>query len=161
MTTSEDYDCLIPAWYLEKHKAQGTTRSHLHYPYCDSQCFGHGKLHPEYSITYDMRVALDKDAIHAGALVQSTPSMLYWLPKQYHKSLLLFNPQHTKKLPDSRHCDHRIELTSSEEKLQMGPIYQLSQEEEKILVQHLKKMIKEKQIRPSSSLVGSPILFVP
>ena len=46
MPTSEDYDCLIPAWYLEKHKAQGTTTSHLHFPHCTSQCFGHAKLHP-------------------------------------------------------------------------------------------------------------------
>jgi hypothetical protein len=43
----------------------------------------------------------------------------------------------------------------------MGPIYQLSVEEEKILVQYLEKMIREKKIRPSSSSVGSPILFVP
>jgi hypothetical protein len=43
----------------------------------------------------------------------------------------------------------------------MGPIYQLSQEEEEILVQYLEKMIREKKIRPSSSSVGSPILFVP
>jgi len=44
----------------------------------------------------------------------------------------------------------------------MGPIYQLSQvEEEKIFVEYLEKMIQEKKIRPSSSSVGSPILFVP
>ena len=62
--TSADYDCLIPAWYLEKHKARGTTTSHLHFPHCTRDCYGHGKLHPEYSITYDKRVALNKDAIH-------------------------------------------------------------------------------------------------
>jgi len=27
--TSRDYDALIPAWYLENHKARGTTTSHL------------------------------------------------------------------------------------------------------------------------------------
>jgi len=43
----------------------------------------------------------------------------------------------------------------------MGPIYQLSQQEEKILVQYPYEMIKEMKIRPSSSSVGSPILFVP
>jgi len=43
----------------------------------------------------------------------------------------------------------------------MGPIYQLSVEEEKILIKYLEQMIKEKKIRPSSSTVGSPILFVP
>jgi len=161
MKTSEDYDCLIPAWYLEKHKAEGTTTSHLHFPYCTEKCYGHGKLHPEYSITYDKRVALNRDAVHIGALVQKSPSMLEKLPKCYPKYLLLFDPKHAEKLPDNRGCDHRIELTTSEDKLRMGPIYQLSQEEEKILVEYLEKMIKEKKIRPSSSSVGSPILFVP
>jgi len=159
--TSEDYDCLIPAWYLEKHKARGTTSSHLHFPHCTGECYGHGKLHPEYSITYDKRVALNKDAVHIGALAQSSSSMLEKLPKCYHKYLLLFDPEHAEKLPDSRGCDHRIELITSEDKLRMGPIYQLSQEEEKILVEYLEKMIKEKKIRPSSSSVRSPILFVP
>jgi len=161
MKTSADYDCLIPAWYLEKHKASGTTMSYLHFPHCEPQCFGHGRIHPEYSITYNRRVALNKDGIHIGSSVQSTPSMLDRLPKQYHKFLLLFDPEHAEKLPDHRGCDPRIELIMSEYKLRMGPIYQLSQEEEKILVEYLEKMIKEKNIRPSSSSVGSPNLLVP
>jgi hypothetical protein len=53
METSGDYDCLTPAWYLEKHNAQGTTTSHLHFPHCGSHCYSHEKVHPEYSITYD------------------------------------------------------------------------------------------------------------
>jgi len=133
----------------------------LHFLHCGPQCFGHGKIHPEYSVTYDRRVALNKDAIHIGSLVQSTPSMLDRLPKQYHKFLLLFDPDHAEKLPDYTGCDNRIELTTSGDKLRMGPIYQLSQEEGKILVEYLEKMIREKKIWPSSSLVGSPILFVP
>jgi len=161
METCSHYDCLIPAWYLEKHKARGTTTSHLHFPHCDNKCYGHEKIHPEYSITYDKKVALNKDAIHIGSLVQSTPSMLDQLPKQYYKFLLLFDPEHAEKLPDHRGCDHHIELITSEDRLRMGPIYQLSQEEEKILVQYLEKMIREKKIRPSSSSVGSLILLVP
>jgi len=53
MKTSQDYDCSIPAWYLEKHKARETTTSHLHFPHYSGECYGHGKIHPEYSITYD------------------------------------------------------------------------------------------------------------
>lgn len=88
LKTCSDYDCLIPAWYLEKHQASRTTTSHLYFPNCGLQCFGHGKLHPEYSVTYDRRVALNKDAIHIGSLVQSTPYMLDHLPKKCHKFLL-------------------------------------------------------------------------
>jgi hypothetical protein len=43
----------------------------------------------------------------------------------------------------------------------MGPIYQLSQEEEKLLVKYLDTMIKEGKIRTSSSTVGSRRLLVP
>jgi hypothetical protein len=73
---------------------------------------------------------------------------------------LLFNPEHAETQPDSRGCEHWIELTPSKDKLRMGPIYQPLQEEEKILVQYLEKMCKEQKIRPASSSVGSPILCV-
>jgi len=159
--TTGDYDALIPAWYLEKHKARGTTMSHLHFPDCQSDCYNHGKIHPEYSITYDKRIALNDKAIHIGAIVMSNPSVAAKLPTCYHKFLLLFDPKESEKLPDNTGCDHRIELLDSDNKLHMGPIYQLSQEEEKLLVKYLDTIIKEGKIRPSRSTVGSPILFVP
>jgi hypothetical protein len=43
----------------------------------------------------------------------------------------------------------------------MGPIYQLSLEEERVLIKYLEKMINEGKVQQSSSLVRSPILFVP
>jgi hypothetical protein len=64
-------------------------------------------------------------------------------------------------LPDNKGCDHRIEVLCPEDKLQMGPIYQLSQDEEKLLVKYLDTMIKEGKIWPSNSMVGSLKLFVP
>jgi hypothetical protein len=56
------------------------------------------------------------------------------LPQDYHKWLLLFDPEEAEKLPDNKGCDHRIELKTPEDQLRMGPIYQLSLEEEKILI---------------------------
>jgi len=159
--TSQDYDTLIPAWYLEKHKAHGTTTSHLHFPHCQSECYNHGKIHLEYSITYDKRIALHDKAIHIGAIVMSNPSIAKKLPTHYHKFLLLVDPKESEKLPDNKGCDHRIELLEPEDKLRMGPLHQLSQQEEKILVKYLDNMIKEGTIRPSSSTVGSSILFIP
>jgi hypothetical protein len=159
--TTGEYDALIPAWYLEKHRARGTTTSHLHFPECQSECYNHGKIHPEYSITYDKRVALNEKAIHIGAFVMNNPMIAAKLPACYHKFLLLFDPKESEKLPDNKGCDHRIELLGSDDKLRMGPIYQLSQEEEKLLVKYLDTMIKEGKIWPSSNTVGSPILFVP
>jgi hypothetical protein len=51
ITTSGDYDALIPAWYFEKQNARKTTTSHLHFPHFQSACYNHGKIHPEYSVT--------------------------------------------------------------------------------------------------------------
>jgi hypothetical protein len=48
--TSGDYDVLIPAWYLEKHQARGTTTSHLHIPHCQPECYTHRSIHPEYIV---------------------------------------------------------------------------------------------------------------
>jgi hypothetical protein len=123
METSGDYDALIPAWYSEKHKARGTTTNHLHFPHCGQNHYGHGKIHPEYSITYDNRVSLNHKAIHIGAIGMSNPSVAQQLPSHYHTFLLLFNPKESEKLPDNTGCDHQIEFIESEDKLRMGPIY--------------------------------------
>jgi hypothetical protein len=160
MDTSSKYDALIPAWYLAKHKAEGTTTGHLHFPYCDQSCFGHEKLRPDYEISYDKRVALRPDAIHIGSMISKNPEIPQKLPEHYHKWLLLFDPGEAEKLPDNKGCHHRIELKVPEDQVRMGPIYQLSIEEQKILIQYLEKMIKEEKVRQSSSPVGSPILFV-
>jgi len=50
---------------------------------------------------------------------------------------------------------------SHKQRLQLGPIYQLSSEEERLLILYLNKMIKEGKIHPSSGMVGSPVLFLP
>jgi hypothetical protein len=52
----KDYDVLIPVWYREQHKAQGTTYGHLHFTEYGNKCYGHGKKHPEWDITYDDKV---------------------------------------------------------------------------------------------------------
>jgi hypothetical protein len=83
--TSGDYDTLIPAWYLEKHKARGTTTSHLHFPHCRTECYNPRKIHPEYLITYDERIALSDKAIHIGAVVMTNPTIAQKLPSHYHK----------------------------------------------------------------------------
>jgi hypothetical protein len=46
--TLAECDALIHAWYQEMHKVGGTTISHLHFPHCRSEWYGHGQLHLEY-----------------------------------------------------------------------------------------------------------------
>jgi hypothetical protein len=159
--TCTDYDALIPAWYLEKHKARGTTTSHLHFPHCRPECNNHGKIHPEYSITYDRRIALSDKAIHIGSVVMANPTIAQKLQVHYYKFLQLFDPKESENIPDNKGYYHRIELLGPDYKLRMGPIYQLSHQEENLLVTYLDTMIREGKIRPSSSTVGSVILYVP
>jgi hypothetical protein len=64
----------------------------------------------------------------------SNPLAQQTLPTHYHKFLLIFDPKESEKLLDYTCCDHGIELLGPEDKLRMGPIYQLSQEEEKLLL---------------------------
>jgi hypothetical protein len=46
-----DYDVLIPAYYLKQNKAQGTMYGHLHCMECRNKCYGLGKNNPEWDIT--------------------------------------------------------------------------------------------------------------
>jgi hypothetical protein len=117
MKTSGDYDPLIPVLYLEKHKARRTKTSHLHFPPCQSDWYNFGKIHPEYAVTDDKRIALSNKSIHIGAVVWSNPYLAWKLPTQYHEFLLLVNPTEAEKSPDEKECDHRIELLGPDDTL--------------------------------------------
>jgi len=113
MKTSSLYDALIPAWYLKKHKAEGTM-TELHFPHCDDSCYGHQMIRPDYEISYAKRIALRPDAINIGSIINRNPEITKNLPEHYHKWILFFEPIELEKLPDNRGCDHRMELKSSE-----------------------------------------------
>ena len=83
--------------------------------------------------------------------------MAWKIPSCYYTFLILFDP----KLPDNKGYDRCIEMLGPEDKFRMGPIYPLSQEDKTLLIKYLDTMIRERKIRPSSSTVGSPSLFVP
>jgi hypothetical protein len=161
MKMSDQYDALLPAWYLNKQKAEGTAMGNLHFPHCEHSCFAHDELRPDYEITYDKRVAIRKDPINIGTIISKNLDIAKTLLAHYHKWILIFDPEEAEKLPNNKGCDHQIELLTPESLLKLGPIYELSLEEEIILMKYLEKIIKEGKIRQSSSPVGSLILFVP
>jgi len=99
--------------------------------------------------------------INIRAIVCNNPSIAEELRSNYHKYLLVFDREHSARSAENTGCNHTIELIDAKDTLRMGPIYQLSQDDEKILIQYLQKMIKDGKIWPSSSSVRSPILFVP
>jgi len=161
MKSSSDYNAQIPSSYLNQHRAHRITTGRLYFPNCSLKCSGDGLIHLEFEITYNEKVASKPNAVNIRALIFDNASILQKLPEHCHRWLLLFDPMESERSPSNKGCDHQIELKVLEENSWMGPIYQLSQEEEKLLVQYMDKMRKETRIRPSSSSVRSAILFIP
>jgi hypothetical protein len=71
----------------------------------------------------------------------------------------VFSPKKADKLPPHRSYDHEIRLTSNQ-KLPFGKIYSMSREELQTLRDWLDENLRKGFIRPSSSAVTSPVLFV-
>jgi hypothetical protein len=63
----------------------------------------------------------------------ATKQLAEKIPPQYHKWLLLCDPQECKKLPNHGSHDHEIKLKTTDNQVIVGPIYQLSREEERLL----------------------------
>jgi len=108
----------------------GTTTSHLHFPHLSAKWYSRGRIHPEYSITHDNRVSVNKEAIHIGAVVQSNPMIAQKLWNHDHTFQLLFDSKESETVLDYKGCDHQIKLIGAEDQLRMGPIYHISQKEE-------------------------------
>jgi hypothetical protein len=71
----------------------------------------------------------------------------------------VFSPRKADKLPPHRSYDHEIRLTS-DKKLPFGKIYSMSREELQALRDWLDENLRKGFIRPSSSPITSPVLFV-
>lgn len=73
----------------------------MNFPDCQPECYDHGKIPLEYSITYYKTIELGDQGIHIGAIVMSNHSIIQKLPAHHHKFLLLFNRKKSDKLPDN------------------------------------------------------------
>lgn len=71
----------------------------------------------------------------------------------------VFDPKEAERLPPHRDGDHHIEL-QPDKTLPFGPLYGMSREELKALKEWLEENLRKGFIRPSSSPVASPVLFV-
>ena len=72
----------------------------------------------------------------------------------------VFTPEHVSNLPPHREVDHTIDVQPGIEP-PYGPIYPLALAELKVLHEYLEDSLSKGFIRESTSLAGSPILFVP
>ncbi|KAH7483616.1 hypothetical protein FOMA001_g6895 [Fusarium oxysporum f. sp. matthiolae] len=81
------------------------------------------------------------------------------LPEELQEFQDVFSPKEAEKLPPHRAGDHHIELIPGG-KLPFGPLYGMSREELTALREWLNENLRKGFIRPSSSPVASPVLFV-
>ncbi|KAH7492803.1 hypothetical protein FOMA001_g2147 [Fusarium oxysporum f. sp. matthiolae] len=81
------------------------------------------------------------------------------LPEELREFQDIFSPKEAEKLPPHRAGDHHIELIPGG-KLPFGPLYGMSREELTALREWLDENLRKGFIRPSSSPVASPVLFV-
>jgi hypothetical protein len=93
------------------------------------------------------------------ALKQEGDEIAIQLPKELQDFTDVFSPKKADNLPPHRSYDHEIKLTS-DKKLPFGRIYSMSRDELTTLRTWLDENLAKGFIRPSSSHVTSPVLFV-
>ena len=158
---ANEYDALIPAWYLTHRKVSGITKGHLHLNQCGEKCLAHQKLQTKYWIEFDINRLSWLDAIMIGATVVNNPFIQKQSIVHYHIWFLLFNYTDAEILPEHIECHCGIELRGPEVQHSMAEISQLSKEEIGVVREYQDIIIWEAKILPSSSPVGGLIIFVP
>ena len=82
------------------------------------------------------------------------------VPSQYHDLLDVFSKAKAETLPIHRPYDHTIDLLEETDLPPLGPIYSTSPVESKALKAEIDTLLEKGAIRPSSSNIGAPVLFV-
>lgn len=93
------------------------------------------------------------------ALEQEGDQIAIQIPEALRDYVDVFSPKKADQLPPHRSYDHEIRL-DSDKKLPFGRIYSMSREELQTLRTWLDENLAKGFIRPSSSHVTSPVLFV-
>lgn len=91
--------------------------------------------------------------------VAPAPDPVTVLPEEIREFADVFSPKDADKLPPHRPYDHHIQLEDGKTP-PFGPLYAMSRNELIALREWLEENLKKGFIRPSSSPVASPVLFV-
>ncbi|MBW0487916.1 hypothetical protein O181_027631 [Austropuccinia psidii MF-1] len=89
---------------------------------------------------------------------EEVETLLKVVPTAYHYYLDVFSKVKAEKLPPHRACDHHIKLQGLLPPV--GVIYSLSNQESETAWAYISKNVNKGFIRPSSSSIGAPVLFV-
>jgi len=90
---------------------------------------------------------------------EGEPEIIQQLPVEIRDFADVFSPKNADRLPPHRPYDHDIKLLPGKD-LPFEPLYSMSREELETLREWIMENLKKGFIRPSSSQVASPVLFV-
>ncbi|QRW21929.1 Retrotransposable element Tf2 protein [Rhizoctonia solani] len=90
---------------------------------------------------------------------EADQNLLEGVPTKYHQYAKVFGEEEFNKLPLHRHYNIGIELT--EEGPLNSPLYSMTDTKSATLKDWLRDKLKAGKIRPSKSLISSPVMFIP
>ena len=158
----EGIDIFLPFWWIAKHPPQGAWQDlgiRFNSARCLEKCTKYEQA--DFSLTWNDAVATDPTAQTIGYVSGVTEEdPLGRVPKEFQQYIGIMEKEAVEALPSHRPYDCQIKLQEGSTP-PWGPIYLLSEEELRVLREWLKEMERTGKIRRSTSLAGSPILFIP
>ena len=82
------------------------------------------------------------------------------IPAKYHCHLSVFSEEASHRFPEPHIWDHMIELKPGAPTLIPGKVYQLTQDEQKALLEFIQEQQAKGYIRPSKSPYAAPFFFI-
>ena len=82
------------------------------------------------------------------------------IPDKYKRHSHVFNEEAAHRFPESRIWDHAIELKPNASSTIPGKVYQLTQDEQKALLEFVNEQQAKGYIRPSKSPYAAPFFFI-
>jgi len=155
-------DIFLPFEWITAHPPQGAwTNDEIRFN--SAQCLENCTKYEvgQFSLTWDETVATDPAARLIGYVsAASDEDPIKAVPQEFCQYLRIMGKEAADALPEHRPYDCKIDLQEGST-APWGPIYLLSEVELQTLREWLKEMERTGKIKHSTSLVGSPILFVP
>jgi len=158
----KEIDIFLPYWWIAKHPAQGAWENRevrFNSLHCLEKCTRYETNN--WELLWDETVCYDDNfrcLDYISAITQEDP--LDKVPLEFRQYMNELGKEMADTLPKHLPYDFKIELKKGST-ASWGPIYPLSETELQALREWVKEMERTGKIPQSTSLAGSPILFIP
>ena len=160
-----DYDAILPAWWMAKHRPEDIHHDRL--TFTSSHCRKHCTKDScsKFPVEWDEEVLTHTDAgilgvVSAAPTEDDLKAAIDRVPEAFAEFIPIMTTEAASTLPKHGPYDHAIDLKEGTTPL-WGPIYALNEAELEELRKWLKKMTDMGAVRLSKSSCSSPMLFVP